>query len=164
MRATTCLTLGSAALLAVTGLTGCGSEDDPSLAAPTTAAVQPTGAAPTGSAPTGAASTGAAPADGPAPGSTLLALVGTKDEPESFEISLTDSTGAPVTQLAAGSYTIKVTDQSRIHNFALKGDGVEMATDVGDKENPTWQVTFKPGDYTYTCDPHPSMSGSFVVA
>ncbi len=130
--------LGVAALIA---LTGC-SEDTPTLAGPTTSG----------------------PAPSPiAAGSTLLALVGTKDSPEAFEISLTDEAGAPVTALTAGSYSIKVTDESKIHNFSLRGDGVEMATSISGKESPTWTVTFKAGDYTYTCTPHPSMSGSFIV-
>lgn len=134
----TAAALGAAALLS---LTGC-AEDTPTLAGPTSVG----------------------PAPSPlAAGSTLLALVGTKDSPEAFEISLTDEAGAPVTRLAAGTYPIKVTDQSTIHNFALRGDGVEMATRISGKESPTWTVTFKAGDYTYTCTPHPSMSGSFVA-
>jgi plastocyanin len=143
----TATALGAAALLS---LTACGGgEDDPTLSAPTT----------TGGPTSGATTGGAAPAAG----STLLALVGTKDSPQAFEISLTDEAGNAVTTLAAGTYSIKVTDESTIHNFALKGDGVEMETSIDGKESPTWSVTFKAGDYTYVCDPHPSMSGSFSV-
>lgn len=141
----TAAALGAAALLS---LTACGGEEDPTLSAPTTAA------------PAAGSTTGGT---APAAGSTLLALVGTKDSPQAFEISLTDEAGNAVTSLAAGTYSIKVTDESTIHNFALKGDGVEMATSVDGKESPTWSVTFKAGDYTYICDPHPSMSGSFTV-
>jgi plastocyanin len=146
--------LATSALLALT-LTACGSgEDDPTVAEP--------GGSSTTAGP-GAGATPSSGGGGIAPGATLNAMVGTKDSPEAFEISLTDASGAPVTQLPAGKYTIKVVDESKIHNFALKGEDLEMATDVGGKESPTWDVDLKAGDYTFTCDPHPSMSGSFVV-
>lgn len=147
----TAAALSAAALLA---LTACGGgDDDPTVTAPTGGT---TTAAPSGTpAPSGTTGTAA--------GTTLLALVGTKDNPEAFEISLTDEAGKEVTSLPAGTYSIKVTDASEIHNFALKGDGVEMETSVSGKESPTWSVTFKAGDYTYVCDPHPTMSGSFSV-
>ena len=142
----TAAALAAAALL----LTGCagGDDDDPTVSAPGTTG---TSTAPGASAPAVAA------------GATLPALVGTKDSPEAFEISLTDASGNDVTSLPAGTYTIQVTDESAIHNFALKGEGVDMKTDVSGKESPTWTVDLKAGDYTFVCDPHPSMSGSFTV-
>ena len=47
-----------------------------------------------------------------------------------YVISLTDSTGAAVTSLPAGSYTIMVNDQSSSHNFHLSGPGVNQTTTV----------------------------------
>ncbi len=96
-------------------------------------------------------------------GATLLATVGTEDDPEAFEIALTTADGQDVTTLAAGKYTIDVTDYSTIHNFALSGQGVDEATSVSEVEQTTWTVTVEPGEYSYVCDPHPSMSGGFAV-
>lgn len=143
----TAAALSAASLLA---LTACGGEeDDPTLTVPSGGTTTSPAASPA--------------ASGTSAGTTLLALVGTEGNPEAFEISLTDEAGKEVTSLAAGTYSIKVTDQSKIHNFSLKGEGVEMATSVSGTETPTWSVTFAAGDYTYVCDPHPSMSGSFTV-
>ncbi|MBW3640344.1 MAG: hypothetical protein KY451_10915 [Actinobacteria bacterium] len=89
--------------------------------------------------------------------------MGTEDDPEAFEIALTTEDGQDVTTLAAGEYTIDVTDYSTIHNFALSGQGVDEATSVSEVEQTTWTVTVEPGEYTYVCDPHPSMSGGFAV-
>lgn len=96
-------------------------------------------------------------------GSTLLASVGTEDDPESFEITLTTEDGENVQALAAGDYTITVTDYAMIHNFALSGPGVDEATSVPGVKETTFEVALEPGEYNYTCDPHPSMSGSFDV-
>ena len=71
---------------------------------------------------------------------------------------------AKVTKLKAGSYVIKVSDKSSIHNFRLKGPGVNKTTKVGGTGTSTWKVTLKKGKYTYVCDPHASiMKGSFKV-
>jgi len=110
---------------------------------------------------------GAGAGSGSAPaaevGSTLLATVGTEDDPESFEIALTTEDGATVEALAAGDYTIEVVDYAMIHNFALRGPGVEEQTSVSDVEEATFEVTLEPGEYEYICDPHPSMSGTVQV-
>lgn len=111
--------------------------------------------------------TGTGSASGSAPaaevGATLLATVGTEDDPESFEIALTTEDGATVEALAAGDYTIEVVDYAMIHNFALRGPGVEEQTSVSDVEEATFEVTLEPGEYEYLCDPHPSMSGTVQV-
>jgi plastocyanin len=81
-----------------------------------------------------------------------------------FTITLKKGT-AKVTKLKAGAYVIKVSDKSGIHNFRLKGPGVNKATTVGGKGNSTWKVTLKKGKYTFVCDPHASiMKGSFTVS
>ena len=80
-----------------------------------------------------------------------------------FTISLTQG-GKPVKALKPGAYTIKVADRSNIHNFHLKGPGVDLKTDIKKVYATTWKVTLKKGKYTYVCDPHvPLMNGSFTV-
>jgi plastocyanin len=81
-----------------------------------------------------------------------------------FTITLKKGT-AKVTKLKAGSYTIKVSDKSKIHNFHLKGPGVSKTTSVGGTGTSTWKVTLKKGKYTIVCDPHASfMKSTFVVS
>ena len=64
----------------------------------------------------------------------------------------------------AGTKRIKIEDKSAIHNFHLKGPGVNKSTSVGFIGERIWTVTLKPGKYTYWCDPHSSMMhGSFRV-
>jgi plastocyanin len=97
---------------------------------------------------------------------TLRAMVGTEESPDAFEISLVDEDGQPVTELSAGEYNVEVTDPTSIHNFHLSGgDGaVEEKTGPTEKIETLWVVDFKPGEYRYICDPHPSMNGHFTVS
>ena len=81
-----------------------------------------------------------------------------------FTITLKKS-GVKVTKLKHGAYVIKVADKSSIHNFHLKGPGVDKKTGVSFTGTKTWTVTLKAGKYTYVCDPHSSfMKGSFTVS
>jgi Cupredoxin-like domain len=81
-----------------------------------------------------------------------------------FTITLTQG-GKKVTKLKAGTYTIKVSDKSNLHNFHLKGPGVNKTTSVPAVTNTTWKVTLKQGKYTFVCDPHLTiMKGSFTVS
>ena len=97
-------------------------------------------------------------------GSTvLLGSVGTADDPEAFEIALTTEDGEPVESLPAGDYTIEVDDPAATHNFHLVGGSVDETTSVPDTEQTTFEVTLEPGEYTYKCDPHPPMTGTFTV-
>lgn len=97
-------------------------------------------------------------------GSTVLTgRVGTPEDPEAYEIALLDSSGEPVTSLPAGDYTIEVSDPSTLHNFHLTGESVDETTSVPELEETTFEVTLEPGEYSYVCDPHPNMSGSFTV-
>jgi plastocyanin len=69
-----------------------------------------------------------------------------------------------VTSLKAGAYTFAISDKSNIHNFHLKGPGVNKSTSVPKTGSTTWKVTLKKGKYTYVCDPHATvMKGSFTV-
>jgi plastocyanin len=91
-------------------------------------------------------------------GSTLNGTVG-----PGFTITLQQN-GHTVKTLKAGSYTLKISDLSNIHDFHLTGPGVNDTTSVSGTGTKTWKVTFKKGTYTYVCDPHSSiMHGSFKV-
>ena len=83
-----------------------------------------------------------------------------------FRIDLKDSKGKAVKTLPAGTYTIKVIDKSNIHNFRLKGPGVDKeVTDVAFQGTKAVTVTLKKGKYTFVCDPHAStMHGGFSVS
>jgi len=81
-----------------------------------------------------------------------------------FTITLTQG-GKKVSKLKAGKYTIKIADKSNIHDFHLKGPGVDKKTSVGSTGSSTWSVTLKKGKYTFVCDPHATfMKGSFTVS
>lgn len=80
-----------------------------------------------------------------------------------FSIGLTKG-GKKVTSLKAGSYTIVVNDKGTIHNFHLKGPGLNKATGVGATGVVTWNAKLKKGTYRFLCDVHPSaLRGSFKV-
>lgn len=97
------------------------------------------------------------------PGATLRGVVGEPDDPDAFTITLTDASGTPVRALPAGDYTIEVQDLSQIHNWHLAGPGVDEATSVREVGQQSFTVTLQPGEYSYSCDPHPNMSGTIVV-
>ena len=80
-----------------------------------------------------------------------------------FTIELKTAAGKDVKTLKAGKYTIVVQDKAAIHNFHLVGPGVNKATSVSGTGSQTWTVTFKPGKYTYQCDPHAAtgLKGTF---
>jgi len=64
----------------------------------------------------------------------------------------------------AGKYTLVISDKSSIHNFRLKGPGVNVATSVPATGSKTFKITLKKGKYTFLCDPHPtSMVGKFTI-
>ena len=85
---------------------------------------------------------------------TLKAVVG-----PGFNISISPKTAK------AGKVRIVVSDKSGIHNFRLKGPGVNKATSIGGTGTTTWTVTLKRGTYTFICDPHElSMKGSLKVS
>src|ERR1700682_4645905 len=69
-------------------------------------------------------------------------LVGDVGQGDAFVISLSDSNGARVTHLAAGTYTLLVHDHSSLHNFDLSGPGVSVSTDIEGVGDKTFTVTF----------------------
>jgi plastocyanin len=100
---------------------------------------------------------GAARADNP----VLTADVGQSD---GFTLTLKDSTGALVTHLDPGTYTLVVHDHSSFHNFDFSGPGAAVSTDVDFVGDKTFTVTLVDGTYFFQCDPHSAqMHGKFTV-
>jgi hypothetical protein len=100
-----------------------------------------------------------------ADGELLVATVGTND---GFDIALRYPDGRMVAELLPGTYTVRVRDLSRLHNFHLASNSdptVDFRTDlefIGEQE---FTVTFKNGiRYAYACEPHwQTMNGEFLV-
>jgi hypothetical protein len=64
----------------------------------------------------------------------------------------------------AGKYTLVVKDLSDIHNFHLKGPGVNVKTGVSTEGTKSFTVKIAKGKYSFVCDPHASsMKGSFTI-
>jgi plastocyanin len=81
-----------------------------------------------------------------------------------YTISLKDATGAAVTHLEPGTYTLVVHDQADIHNFDLTGPGVSVSTGIDFVGDQTFTITLTDGTYTFVCDAHiTTMKGSFTV-
>lgn len=82
-----------------------------------------------------------------------------------FTIGMKTATGAKVTNLAAGAYTIVLDDRATAHNARIKGPGLNKATTVPFVGKTTLKVTLKKGTYTFVCDPHKSgMKGTVKVS
>ena len=80
-----------------------------------------------------------------------------------FTISLTKD-GKRVTSLPAGRYAITVDDKATMHDFVLRGPGVDRElTGLNFVGRRTATVTLRKGSYTFFCSPHPTMKGSFTV-
>lgn len=66
----------------------------------------------------------------------------------------------------AGKYTFVINDKATSHNFHLVGPGVnKKITQVGavGVSKPT-TLTLKKGKYTFFCDLHPFLKGSFKIS
>jgi plastocyanin len=95
----------------------------------------------------------------------LTGIVGTND---AYVITLNDASGKKVSEIPAGTYTVLVKDESRIHNFHLasnEDDTVNFRTDLEFVGEQSFTVTFKAHTrYAYACEPHwQTMNGSFLV-
>lgn len=100
----------------------------------------------------------------PAAGGTLLAVIGTADDPEAYAIGILDASGNVVTSVPAGDYSLTFVDRSQMHNFHLTGAGVDVATEVRGTDETTVELTLEAGTYTYVCDPHQgTMRGELEV-
>ncbi len=95
-------------------------------------------------------------------GAALPKLVGTVGP--GFTITL-KRFGKPLRTLRAGTYSITVSDKSNIHNFHLRGPGVnKQITTVAFVGTKTVVVKLSRGIYRFVCDPHlTTMKGSFRV-
>jgi len=144
------------ALATLTLAAGCGSDDGSDTTAAATTGSEQTQSS-SAAAPTSAAGGAGTPTE-------LTGTVGTTDDPNAFVITLTDASGEPVTTLPAGDYSIAVQDLSSIHNFHLTGGDVDEKTTVPEVQDTTFDVTLAAGEYTFKCDPHPNMTGSFTVS
>ena len=90
---------------------------------------------------------------------SVAPLTGSVGANDSFQIGLVDGSGAAVTHVDPGTYTLVVHDLSTLHNFHLFGPGgVDVATAVDTTGDSTFTVTLVDGIYTFQCDPH-SFSG-----
>ena len=63
----------------------------------------------------------------------------------------------------AGKIKLVINDRSSVHNFHLKGPGVDVKTSVSAIGTKTFTITLKKGTYKFICDPHPFMKGSFTI-
>ena len=91
----------------------------------------------------------------------LALAVGAPAAVSAHTLTATDGPGFTITMSAksvkAGIYTITVKDRSNIHDFHLRGPGVNKATSVAAVKTYTWKVTLKRGTYKFVCDPHASI-------
>jgi hypothetical protein len=98
----------------------------------------------------------------------LIGTVGSTDDPDAYEISLTTEEGTGVTTvLPPGEYLLEIRDLSTIHNFHLRArrSGVDVATEVAGTGEKTAVVVLQDGEaYVYACDAHPaSMHVTFSI-
>jgi hypothetical protein len=98
----------------------------------------------------------------------LIGTVGSADDPDAYEITLTTEDGVEVTTvLPPGEYTLEINDLSTIHNFHLgaRREGVDVATDVAGTGEKTAIVLLQDGEaYIYACDAHPAtMNVTFSI-
>jgi hypothetical protein len=79
-------------------------------------------------------------------------------------IALTDASGAPVTHVDPGTYSIDVDDRSATRNFRLAGPGVEEHTQNHVARRITWTVTLADGVYSYFAESvRAELHGCFTV-
>lgn len=79
-------------------------------------------------------------------------------------ITLQKPEGGPVVNVPPGTYTFTINDRSEVHNFHLRGPGVDVATSVEATGMTTWTLTLTDGTYRYWCEPHEAvMRGDFTV-
>ena len=94
--------------------------------------------------------------------------MGSTDDPDAYEISLTTEDGDEVTTvLAPGEYLLEINDLSTIHNFhlAARQTGGDLATEIaGTGERTAVVMLQEPEAYIYLCDAHPArMEATFSI-
>lgn len=84
-----------------------------------------------------------------------------------YTITLINSSGAKVTTLRAGTYSLVISDKASIHDFTLEqqtgGDVEKHLTSVPFKGTKTVTVTLKRGKWKYYCTPHESIIFGFFT-
>ena len=82
-----------------------------------------------------------------------------------FTISLKTAAGKKVTVLKPGTYSISVRDKSPVHDFRLRGPGInKVLSGVSAVGTKTVTVRLRAGRYQFTCQPHATaMHGAFSV-
>ncbi len=81
-----------------------------------------------------------------------------------FKIEMENKAGKKLKSVRAGTYRLKVEDKATVHNFRLKGPGLNKATKVPARTEAIWTVRLRKGTYTFFCDPHAgTMRGTFRV-
>ena len=82
-----------------------------------------------------------------------------------FAISLKTASGKNVTTLKRGTYAITINDRSRMHDFRLRGPGVNrVLSSVAAMGTKTAIIRLAAGRYQFVCQPHASgMHGAFRV-
>jgi hypothetical protein len=98
----------------------------------------------------------------------LVGTVGSTEDPDAYEITLTSEDGAEVTTiLPPGEYRLETNALSTIHNFHLRGRyaGADVVTDVaGTGEKTAIVLLNEPESYIYYCDAHPArMNAIFSI-
>jgi hypothetical protein len=78
-------------------------------------------------------------------------------------LRLTDASGAHVSRLAPGTYTIAVEDRSPIHNVHLEGPGVSRHSGLTFEGSTAWTVDLRDGVYTVVSDPQADSLALTVV-
>jgi len=101
-------------------------------------------------------------AAGASAGTQSTRLVGEVGPSYSIEVKLN---GKDLKTIKAGTYKIKIEDKASIHNFHLKGPGLNKSTGISFTGDQTWTIKLRKGTYTYQCDPHAfqGMKGTFKV-
>ena len=78
-----------------------------------------------------------------------------------FKIEMENAAGRKLRSIRAGTYRIKIEDKATIHNFRLRGPGINRATSVPRRSEQIWTVKLQKGTYRFLCDPHAAtMSAS----
>jgi plastocyanin len=81
-----------------------------------------------------------------------------------MKIEMKNANNRPLTTVRAGTYRIKIEDEATIHNFHLRGPGVNKTTSIPRRSEQIWTVQLRKGKYTFVCDPHARfMLGTFRV-
>jgi plastocyanin len=81
-----------------------------------------------------------------------------------MKIEMKNANNRPLTTFRAGTYRIKIEDEATIHNFHLRGPGVNKTTSIPRRSEQIWTVQLRKGKYTFVCDPHARfMHGTFRV-